>query len=327
MLGGWLRERRRELGWTLVQAAERAGLTPSYLSMIERGRVSNPPSKKVLMGLAGALGMDAQALGRAAEWARAGRGVRSEAERLRDQAERGRALAAWLRGASARGGEQGGSALDRLYRSGQLKTRIDSVLAGGDPSVEAGDAEAAPDAGQTLDADDDSSGHLASPSARPGQPARRGVRPTESGGPGVEDGASWLGPVGSTPLINKVAAGHPADFTDLGYPARSADATAPAPPGMDDPDAFAARVTGDSMEPVYREGDLVIFSPLADVVDGCDCFARLEPDHETTFKRVRLDEDRGVIRLEPINPRYPVRELPREQVAGLFRAVWKLSRL
>ncbi len=125
------------------------------------------------------------------------------------------------------------------------------------------------------------------------------------------------------PLINSVAAGYPTEFTDLGYPARVADEYVRCP-DLSDPDAFAARVVGDSMEPVYREGDIVIFSPARDVRDGKDCFCRLEPDHETTFKRVffeRGETGEELIRLQPLNMAYPPRVLPREHVAGLYAAV------
>ena len=125
------------------------------------------------------------------------------------------------------------------------------------------------------------------------------------------------------PVINSVAAGYPAGFTDLGFPARVADEYVRTT-DIGDPDAFAARVVGDSMAPDYREGDVVVFSPARDVVSGCDCFARLEPDHETTFKRVYFERDDGgrdMIRLQPINNAYPPRAVPREEVAGLYRAV------
>lgn len=138
--------------------------------------------------------------------------------------------------------------------------------------------------------------------------------------------------VARVPLINKVAAGYPTGFTDLGYPAGVGDDVVLVPGytglhGANDPDAFAATVCGDSMLPDYRAGDVVVFSPLADVVDGSDCFARLEPDHESTFKRVFFDHDGETIRLEPLNKGYPVRTVERAQVAGLFRAVWRMSRL
>lgn len=131
---------------------------------------------------------------------------------------------------------------------------------------------------------------------------------------------------GRVPLINKVAAGYPRDFTDLDYPARIADEYVPSPM-IHDPDAFAATVCGDSMLPTYHEGDIVVFSPLADVTEGCDCFVRLEPDHETTFKRVYFDAKHQTVRLQPLNPEFAPSILPRERVAGLYRAVWRMSKL
>jgi SOS-response transcriptional repressor LexA len=124
------------------------------------------------------------------------------------------------------------------------------------------------------------------------------------------------------PLINKVAAGYPADFTDLGFPARVADEYVRGP-DVGDPDAFAARVVGDSMMPEYREGDVVVFSPAREVKSGMDCYARLEPDQQSTFKRVYFEEGEagGAIRLQPLNPAYPARVVAREGVAGLYAAV------
>jgi repressor LexA len=131
------------------------------------------------------------------------------------------------------------------------------------------------------------------------------------------------------PLINKVAAGYPREFTDLGYPARVADEYVRCP-DLDDPDTFATRVVGDSMLPDYREGDIVIFSPARPVRNGADCFVRIEPDHESTFKRVYFEaapDGRQLIRLQPLNSAYPPRTLPREHVAGLYAAVSVMRRV
>ncbi len=131
------------------------------------------------------------------------------------------------------------------------------------------------------------------------------------------------------PLINSVAAGYPREFTDLGYPARVADQYVRVP-DIADADAFAARVVGDSMFPSYVEGDVVVFSPARQATSGADCFARLEPDHETTFKRVYFETSEAgeeLIRLQPINPAYPARTLLREQVAGLYPAVTVMRRI
>lgn len=125
------------------------------------------------------------------------------------------------------------------------------------------------------------------------------------------------------PLINSVAAGYPREFTDLGYPARVADQYVRCP-DVRDPDAFAARVVGDSMEPAYHEGDIVVFSPLKAVKNGSDCFARLEPDHETTLKRVYFETDPAgneLVRLQPLNSAYPPRLVPRDRVAALYAAI------
>lgn len=129
------------------------------------------------------------------------------------------------------------------------------------------------------------------------------------------------------PVINKVAAGYPAEFTDKGYPARVADEYVSVP-DVYDANAFAARVVGNSMEPVYREGDIVVFSPSVDATSGRDCFVRFDPDvspaSETTFKRVYLENegDREMIRLQPLNPAYPARVVEREAVAGMYAAVY-----
>jgi SOS-response transcriptional repressor LexA len=98
------------------------------------------------------------------------------------------------------------------------------------------------------------------------------------------------------------------------------------------------------MSPVYLEGDVVIFSPAKPVTSGMDCFARLERDAETTFKRVYFEParasdpdageasagsgtDAAIIRLQPLNSTYAPRLVPREEVAGLYAAVSVLRKI
>ena len=54
VLGQRLRELRRRRGETLTETGERAGISPQYLSEIERGL--KDPSSEVLAAVAGALG-------------------------------------------------------------------------------------------------------------------------------------------------------------------------------------------------------------------------------------------------------------------------------
>jgi phage repressor protein C with HTH and peptisase S24 domain len=127
------------------------------------------------------------------------------------------------------------------------------------------------------------------------------------------------------PLINKVAAGYPQHFTDLDYPVSVADEYIRCP-DLHDPEAFATRVVGDSMEPDYREGDIVIFSPGTPAKSGDDCFVRFEGDGDTTFKRVYQDTEEA-LRLQPLNNKYPGSVHPREQISGLWPAVFRIQRI
>lgn len=132
----------------------------------------------------------------------------------------------------------------------------------------------------------------------------------------------------AVPVINRVSAGYPKDFTDLNYPKGIADDYV-ACPDVSDPDAFAARVHGDSMTPKYREGDIVIFSPSAGPRNGDDCFVRFE-DATTTFKRVFFESDEkgaSVIRLQPRNEKYRPQTIPSERITGLYKAVFKYQRV
>lgn len=127
------------------------------------------------------------------------------------------------------------------------------------------------------------------------------------------------------PIINKVAAGYPADFDDLDYPAGIADDYVRCP-DIHDTNAFAVRVVGDSMEPKYKEGDIVIFSPAAEVHNGDDCFVRFTMPHETTFKRVFF-EPNNKVRLQPRNEKYSPTIIDGSRINGLYKAVIKYEKL
>lgn len=62
-LGEYLRERRLALyegdrEFSVNKMAQRVGVTPSYLSQVERGLTQSPPSEETLVALADALGLD-----------------------------------------------------------------------------------------------------------------------------------------------------------------------------------------------------------------------------------------------------------------------------
>jgi len=127
------------------------------------------------------------------------------------------------------------------------------------------------------------------------------------------------------PVINKVSAGYPSEFNDLDYPVGVADDYIRCP-DLHDPNAFAVRVVGDSMEPKFREGDIVIFSPAAEVHNGDDCFIRFAGPHETTFKRVFF-EPNNKVRLQPRNEKYSPVIVDGKRINGLYRAVVKSEKI
>lgn len=140
-----------------------------------------------------------------------------------------------------------------------------------------------------------------------------------------EKDTAILNPGRLVPIINKVAAGYPVDFDDMDYPTGFADDYVRCP-DLDDPHAFAVRVIGDSMEPNFRQGDIVIFSPGAEVRSGDDCFVRFKMPHETTFKRVFFEAD-STVRLQPRNENYAPMVIEGSRVNGIYRAVMKYEKL
>jgi SOS-response transcriptional repressor LexA len=296
-----IRARRRELQLSLSRLAERVGCAKSYLSEVETQR-RRTPTDEMLARLEQALMMPAGRLVSVARWQRSleagGEGVREEVARLTEDQRVARRLAELLKRGSA------GKSLDEAYRSGELKALVNQLAP--EEAELAGAMNGAGHEGMNLP-------------ARP-RSATAGLR---AGAPAGAGGPIPVALAREVPLINKVAAGYPREFTDLAYPARVADEYVRCP-DLEDADAFAARVVGDSMQPLYAEGDIVIFSPAKVVKSGMDCFARLEPDHETTFKRVYLEKGKDgeeMIRLQPLNAAYPPRVVGREEVAGLYAAV------
>jgi transcriptional regulator with XRE-family HTH domain len=90
VLGQRLRTLRAERGETLAETAERAGISPQYLSEVERGR--KEPSSEMIAALAGALGTTlADLTAGVTEELRAFQVIRDRASRLDRASQTGRA--------------------------------------------------------------------------------------------------------------------------------------------------------------------------------------------------------------------------------------------
>jgi len=282
-LGVKLRRQRRRLGLTLDELAGRTGISKPYLSLIETGRVPNPPSDEKLRKLEQTLGFAAGELLTQAHLQRTPRDVRAMLHKLLAQRQ-----------------EDGGSRVENGKKKGANGTAAAPSSSLHPPSATSSpvNLDDAYLSGVLQELVDRSSGN-------------------------VETVAT-----NAVPVINRVSAGYPKDFTDLSYPRGVADEYVGCP-DVADADAFAARVAGDSMTPKYAEGDIVIFSPASGVRSGDDCFVRFADGH-TTFKRVFFESDeRGtsVLRLQPRNERYRPQTIPSDQVSGLYKAVYKYQRV
>ncbi len=157
------------------------------------------------------------------------------------------------------------------------------------------------------------------------------------GGAGAEVGEVGEGGVEGialreVPMINRVAAGKASEYGDLDYPAGVADAYVLVPdlPGVSVKSAFAVRVVGDSMEPEYVEGDILIVGPGA-ARDGDDCVVRLgegDGDFATTFKRVYFVAGAGgevvSVRLVALNERHGERVVGMGEVSGIYPLIYKV---
>jgi repressor LexA len=274
-LGTKLRRQRRRLGLTLDELAARTAISKPYLSLIETGRVPNPPSDEKLRRLEQTLGFPANELVTQAHLHRTPRDVRDMLHKLIADNAQARAAVAKAEHAQQQQGLQtkpaigGAINLDEAYLSGVLAEMVEKSV-----------------------------GNVERVSTN------------------------------TVPVINRVSAGYPKDFTDMSYPPRVADDYIGCP-DVHDRDAFAARVSGDSMRPKYGEGDIVVFSPAAQPKNGDDCFVRFN-DGQTTFKRVFFENDEAgesVIRLQPRNERYRPKVVRSDEVAGLYKAVYRYQRV
>jgi phage repressor protein C with HTH and peptisase S24 domain len=128
-------------------------------------------------------------------------------------------------------------------------------------------------------------------------------------------------PVGARtiPLIGYAQAGENGFFTDTGYPVTGTWDEIPLPE-VSDPHAYALEITGDSMEPVYRDGDYIVVSPAANVRRGDRVVVRSVSGEIMAKQLLRLTARR--IEFISFNTRHPDRSFAVEDVAWMHRIIW-----
>jgi len=108
-------------------------------------------------------------------------------------------------------------------------------------------------------------------------------------------------PIRKVPVLNSISAGELLEWTDKEYPPGWAEEWIEVDSGVTDPNAFALRVHGDSMEPEFHEGEYVVVSPNTQWVSG-DYVVIANSHNEKALKKIRVNKDHIV--LISLNPKY-----------------------
>jgi phage repressor protein C with HTH and peptisase S24 domain len=121
------------------------------------------------------------------------------------------------------------------------------------------------------------------------------------------------------PVIGYAQAGDEGYFDDGGFPI-GAGWDELSFPHIGDPHAYALEVTGDSMEPVYRDGDIIVVSPGGSVRRGDRVVVKTAEGEVMAKQLVRQSARR--VELASLNTMHEDRVLNLGDVLWIARIIW-----
>lgn len=121
------------------------------------------------------------------------------------------------------------------------------------------------------------------------------------------------------PLIGFAQAGHGGFFDDAGFPAGQGWDEVVFPDVRDE-HAYALEIAGESMMPLYRDGDIIVVSPEASVRRGDRVVVRTRQG-EVMAKELKRQTAKQ-LELRSLNPAHEDRVLPVGEVAWIARIMW-----
>ncbi|HEY0234529.1 MAG TPA: helix-turn-helix transcriptional regulator [Afipia sp.] len=125
--------------------------------------------------------------------------------------------------------------------------------------------------------------------------------------------------VQAVPLLGFAEAGTGGYFDDGGFPVgKGWDEVGL--PSVNDEHAYALEISGDSMKPTYRDGDVIVVSPGAPIRRGDRVVVKTK-DGEVMVKELRRRTQK-VIELQSLNPAHVDRTLSTADVEWVARIVW-----
>ena len=140
-----------------------------------------------------------------------------------------------------------------------------------------------------------------------------------TGAPALSRGGGRAATARRIPLIGLAQAGGEGYFDDGGYPVGGGWDEISVP-DVPDPHAYALEISGDSMEPVFRDGDVVIVSPSAPVRRGDRVVARTKKGEVMAKELLRQSARR--VELASLNPAHPNYAFDLAELAWMHRIVW-----
>jgi phage repressor protein C with HTH and peptisase S24 domain len=123
----------------------------------------------------------------------------------------------------------------------------------------------------------------------------------------------------AVPLLGFAEAGSGGYFDDGGFPAGEGWAEV-AFPAVTDEHAYALEISGQSMEPAYRNGDIIVVSPSAPCRRGDRVVVRTK-DGEVMAKELKRKTAKS-IELKSLNAQHPDRTLEAGDVLWIARILW-----
>ncbi|MBS7788791.1 helix-turn-helix transcriptional regulator [Roseococcus sp. SDR] len=126
-------------------------------------------------------------------------------------------------------------------------------------------------------------------------------------------------PTRRVPLIGLAQAGGEGFFDDAGFPVGGSWDEISLPE-ISDPNAYALEISGDSMEPVFRDGDVVIVSPASPVRRGDRVVVRTRLGEVMAKELKRQSAKR--IELGSLNPAHPDYSFDLPDIAWMHRILW-----
>ena len=121
------------------------------------------------------------------------------------------------------------------------------------------------------------------------------------------------------PLIGMAQAGASGYFDDAGFPAGSGWEDI-AFPEIADEHCYALEITGDSMLPVYRDGDRIVVSPSGSLRRGDRVVVKTHAGEVMAKQLGRLTAQR--IELKSFNPAFEDRGFALSEIAFIHRIIW-----